>query len=111
MATTPPTTPPALSKALDRLWVRFLPEIEHRISMVEIAAQAQYEGSLTQEQREAAHAAAHKLAGTLGTFGLHRGTEVARQIEHALAEETPLAAGTELSSSIAEIRVLIDRRK
>jgi HPt (histidine-containing phosphotransfer) domain-containing protein len=111
MATTPPVTPPSLSDALDRLWTRFLPEIESRVCVLEVAALAQASGSLTQEQREAAHAAAHKLAGTLGTFGLHRGTELARQMELAFAEEMPASAGAELSSWIAEIRVLMNRRK
>ena len=38
-------------------------------------------------QREAAHAAAHKLAGTLGTFNLARGTELAREFELLFSAE------------------------
>jgi HPt (histidine-containing phosphotransfer) domain-containing protein len=111
MATNHPASTPSLSNALDRLWARFLPEIENRVSIVEVAVLALEAGSLTKEQREAAHAAAHKLSGTLGTFGLHRGTELARQIEVAFAEELTASTATDLSSWIAEIRVLMNRRQ
>src|SRR5271170_2191264 len=102
------TTPPAMAEALARLWTKFLPEIEQRLAVLEAAAQTLATGSLTQQQREAAHAAAHKLAGSLGTFGLHRGTEIARQTEHLLADENSASAAN-LSSWIAELRMLIDR--
>ncbi len=83
------TTPPAMAEALARLWTKFLPEIEQRVALLEAAAQTLATGALTQQQREAAHAAAHKLAGSLGTFGLHRGTEIARQAEHLLWTKIP----------------------
>jgi HPt (histidine-containing phosphotransfer) domain-containing protein len=109
MASPSPATPPSISEALNRLWAKFLPEMENRVSILEIAALAHAEGCLTREQGEAAHAAAHKLAGTLGTFGLHRGTELARQAEVAFAEENP-GSVVELSSWVAELRMLIHRR-
>jgi HPt (histidine-containing phosphotransfer) domain-containing protein len=104
------TTPPAMAEALARLWTRFLPEIENRLALLESAARSVEAGLLSEEQREEAHQAAHKLSGVLGTFGLHRGTELARQVEVALAEGLPSSAA-ELSSWIAELRLVIDSRK
>jgi HPt (histidine-containing phosphotransfer) domain-containing protein len=71
----------ALAEAMNRLWVQFLPQIEERVSVLESAAAALAEGSLTPAQCEEAFSAAHKLAGVLGTFGLDRGTELAREAE------------------------------
>ncbi|HVU47708.1 MAG TPA: Hpt domain-containing protein, partial [Terracidiphilus sp.] len=71
---------PDLTAALDRLWVRFLPEIRERVTIVESAIQTLSSGALSAEQKEAAASAAHKLAGVLGTFSLHRGTELAREL-------------------------------
>lgn len=68
---------------------------------------------LTAEQRGAAQAAAHKLSGTLGTFGLTRGTALARELEIAFAGESPRlhVAGANLATIAAELRTLIESRK
>ncbi|HET6170879.1 MAG TPA: Hpt domain-containing protein [Terracidiphilus sp.] len=70
-----------VAAAMKRLWVQFLPQLEERVRVLESAAAAVAEGSLTAEQREQASSAAHKLAGVLGTFGLNEGTELAREAE------------------------------
>ena len=102
-----PDIPPAQSEpmaaALARMWAKFLPEISARIAILEEAAAA---NPLSQEQRAAAHAAAHKLAGSLGMFGLQRGTEVARQAEVALAESPVTATQADLAAWAAELRAL-----
>ncbi len=105
------TTPPAMAEALARLWTRFLPEIDNRLALIEAAVRALAASELTVADRESAHQAAHKLAGVLGTFGLHRGTELARKIEHSFAEESPSANLAELSLWVAELRATIDSRK
>jgi HPt (histidine-containing phosphotransfer) domain-containing protein len=74
---------PAIADALNRLWDRFRPQIEERVATLETAAAAAAAGTLTQEQQEQASAEAHKLAGVLGTFGLHEGTALAREAEEA----------------------------
>jgi HPt (histidine-containing phosphotransfer) domain-containing protein len=99
-----------MSEALSRLWTKFLPDIHQRVAVVEAATAAVAARSLAREQRDAAHAAAHKLAGTLGTFGLHRGTDLARQIELEFADEIPVSAAADLSLWVAELRMLIDGR-
>jgi HPt (histidine-containing phosphotransfer) domain-containing protein len=115
MTLDPPSGPgstPDLTATLNQLWIRFLPEIRERVAILEAAAQARVAGVLTSEQREAAHSAAHKLAGTLGTFNLPRGTDFAREFEHACASEESCAAteAQRLSGLAAEIRSVIDGR-
>lgn len=102
--------PPAMLEALGRLWTKFLPEIENRMAILESGARSLESGSLSADEREAAHQAAHKLAGVLGTFGLHHGTELARQAELGFSNEKPVSSG-ELSTWVAELRLLIDQRK
>lgn len=114
-----PTDPSAapkdssLSRALDGLWQRFLPEIIARVTVLESAATAMAGSCSTPEQHEAAQAAAHKLAGVLGTFGLTRGTELAREIELALANQSSLDAETapNLADAAAELREIVQSRQ
>ena len=108
------TTAPSMADALARLWTKFLPEIESRLTVLEVTAQALQQGPLSTEQRAQAHADAHKLAGSLGTFGLQRGTELARQAETLLADDSGgLAedASARLSLWVTELRTLVDARK
>lgn len=82
----------ALSEALDMMWKKFLPDIQERVQVLQDAAHAAVAGGLTQEQRKGAQVAAHKLAGTLGTFGLKQGTELARELEQIYSGTGALAA-------------------
>jgi HPt (histidine-containing phosphotransfer) domain-containing protein len=99
-----------MADALARLWTKFLPEIEQRLVVLEGSARAFAAGSLSDEQREEAHAAAHKLAGSLGTFGLQRGTELARQVELAFSGDAKLET-RQLEAWVAELRMLIDQKR
>jgi HPt (histidine-containing phosphotransfer) domain-containing protein len=101
-----------LSAALDNLWVRFLPEIRARVGMLDAAVAAYAAGAMTSEEREAVHSAAHKLAGTLGTFNLARGTELAREFELLFAEDCvpDSASAGRLASLAAELRVIVEGR-
>jgi len=103
----------SLAGALDSLWYRFLPEMESRVETLISAAEAAQSGPLSSEQREEAHSAAHKLAGVLGTFGLSRGTALARELERLFLEQTewrPIAA-ERLLADAAELRVIVGGRK
>jgi HPt (histidine-containing phosphotransfer) domain-containing protein len=101
-----------LNTALNQLWVRFMPVILERVSALESAAAAAAAHKLTQEQQETAHAAAHNLAGTLGTFNLNRGTVLARELEllYALAGRPDKQLAARLTSVTAELRTLIESR-
>ena len=107
-----PSAASNLSAAIDRLWIRFLPEIRERVGVLDAAAEACAASQLTDQQREAAHAAAHKLAGTLGTFNLARGTELAREFELLFAgkENLDKAIALRLAASARQLRALIDSR-
>lgn len=103
---------PDFTLALNQLWTRFLPEIGARVTILEAAAQACAAGDITTELREAAHAAAHKLAGTLGTFSLTHGTELAREFELACTTKESCAS-TDIQRLVeiaVEIRTIVDGR-
>lgn len=104
---------PAVSAMLDELWLKFRPQIEERLSVLQEAAAALAQGNLPPELREEAHNTAHKLAGSLGTFGLDQGTALAREAENLLAPETALDEPTarRLLAIAASISVtILDRR-
>lgn len=102
----------ALSQALDALWIKFLPLIEERVAILESAAAAFAAGKLPSEERQAASAAAHKLAGALGTFGLARGTALARELETMyMGQSAPDSAlGARITSMAAELRAIVQNR-
>lgn len=111
----PQKTGPAqsLTYAMDRLWAKFLPEIRERVAILEASATAVAAKTLSDSGREAAHAAAHKLAGSLGMFNLERGTDLARELEAAYKLEFPPAPdeADRLVSLAAELRAMIENRK
>jgi HPt (histidine-containing phosphotransfer) domain-containing protein len=81
----------AIAEAMNRMWAKFLPDIEARVVVLENAASAICQGCLTPELREEASSAAHKLAGVLGTFGLDQGTVLAREAELLYARDAAAA--------------------
>jgi len=101
----------ALSAAIDLMWKKFLPEIRARVRVLEDAAGAASAGILSEEQREAAQSAAHKLAGTLGTFGLGRGTKLARKLEKIYTGEAIKVSAPQIAELAAEMREMIEARK
>jgi HPt (histidine-containing phosphotransfer) domain-containing protein len=103
----------SLADALDALWAKFLPEMEERVATLETAAAAFKEHSLSDDEREAAHAAAHKLAGVLGTFGLTHGTELARELELGFSQRSASDSGLgERAVEIAaQLRAIVANRK
>jgi HPt (histidine-containing phosphotransfer) domain-containing protein len=76
---------PQIAEALKLLWQKFLPQMQERVAVMEDANRALRAGSLSAEQRAIAAAAAHKLSGVLGTFGLAEGTNLAREAEQIYA--------------------------
>ncbi len=107
-----PTPEQAIAGALDRLWKQFLPDIEQRVARLDAANEALAAGKLSDDQRVAANSAAHKLAGTLGTFGLTKGTILAREAELLYSGgETDPAALRQLQEITEELKALIASRK
>jgi HPt (histidine-containing phosphotransfer) domain-containing protein len=71
----------AMAEALNRLWNQFRPQMVERVSALEAANLALSANKLSKNQQGEANSAAHKLAGVLGTFGLTKGTVLAREAE------------------------------
>jgi HPt (histidine-containing phosphotransfer) domain-containing protein len=102
---------PDLNAALDQLWKQFLPQMEDRVAALEAAGRALSEQKLNEEQREAAKSAAHKLAGVLGTFGLTKGTVLAREAEMLCAGDADPALAAQLADIAAQLRSLVAARR
>jgi HPt (histidine-containing phosphotransfer) domain-containing protein len=56
------------------------------MATVEAAVTGMKQGALSPDIRQKAVLEAHRLAGSLGMFGLAEGTRLAREIEHLLDE-------------------------
>jgi len=110
IALSDPPPQPDLSAALDRLWQQFLPQIQERVTVLESAGLALSDLKLSDEQREEAKSAAHKLAGVLGTFGLTRGTVLAREAEMLCSGDADPAAAPHLTEIATQLRSLIAGR-
>jgi HPt (histidine-containing phosphotransfer) domain-containing protein len=102
----------ALNQALDRLWAKFLPQLEERVGLLESSAAAFSANQLSLTGQQAANAAAHKLAGVLGTFGLTRGTVLARELEIMYSGEggPDRSLATRLTAIAAELRTIVENR-
>ncbi|MBV9774818.1 MAG: response regulator [Gemmatimonadetes bacterium] len=88
-----------LSAAVTGLWERFRGTVLGRVDAVEDAAIALLEGRLDEELRRHATREAHKLAGSVGTFGFAEGSRIAREIEGMLEGSAPLGQGEALRLS------------
>jgi HPt (histidine-containing phosphotransfer) domain-containing protein len=99
-----------MNEALDRLWKQFLPQIEERVAALESAGAALAADRLSDNQREAAQAAAHKLAGVLGTFGLTKGTVLAREAELMYSGDTDPEAAPQLAEIAQRLKALVAGR-
>ena len=103
-----------IARALDQMWERHRAQILERVVVLEAAATAVAANHLKASEREAAQAAAHKLAGTLGMFNLMRGTDLARELEQTFAQRSrtpPATSSRHLASLAAELRAMIENRK
>jgi HPt (histidine-containing phosphotransfer) domain-containing protein len=86
-------------------WVRLLQE--------SVSSLQAPEGNVSAETaRKSGSDVAHKLAGILGTFGLPRGTDLARQAEVTMDKEGPLSGEDlqRLRGLTEELAQLIDQR-
>ena len=101
-----------LAEAMNRLWVKHLPQMEERVATLQAAAERLASGALTEDEQQRAGAEAHNLAGVLGTFGLKEGTELAREAEgmylNALGENP--AEASRLSLIAEQLRALVASR-
>jgi HPt (histidine-containing phosphotransfer) domain-containing protein len=95
------------------MWTKFLPQLQERVGILETAAAAFSANQLSLTQQQGANAAAHKLAGVLGTFGLTRGTVLARELEIIYSREggPDRSLAAQLTAIAAELRTIVASRK
>ena len=77
-------------RVMERLGNSFKKQIATRIAVLEQAKTALLAGSLDRELLRAAQHEAHKLAGSMGTFGYPDGSKLALAIEHLLRHDRTL---------------------
>jgi DNA-binding response OmpR family regulator len=73
--------------ALAEVWQKSRKQNDHRLAVLQQAAKAWLEGTLTPSLQQQAQLAAHKLAGALGVFGFSEGSRLAAEIEQQLINE------------------------
>lgn len=74
--------------ALVAIWKKNLPQVRERLAVLQRAAdELATTRTLDAELRKEATSLAHKMAGSLGMFGLHSGTDAARGIEQLLEQD------------------------
>jgi DNA-binding response OmpR family regulator/HPt (histidine-containing phosphotransfer) domain-containing protein len=96
-----------LDASIARLWEGARTRALARVELIEDAVAALLGTAPDVEQGDAARREAHKLAGSLGTFGMPKATEHARAIERAFeagaaTEDVPALAG-----HVAELRRIV----
>ena len=76
--------------AIAEVWERFQKTVPSRLVILEQASTALKDGTLGDDLRQQAKVEAHNIAGAAGVFGVIRGSQLARKIEHLLqSAETP----------------------
>ncbi|CAN1210060.1 Multi-component transcriptional regulator [Tumidithrix helvetica PCC 7403] len=77
-----------IPQEIAKIQERFADSLDRRVEILRSAGRALQTGELTAERRAAAQAEAHRLAGSLGTFGYPRGSDLAKLIEYLLMGPT-----------------------
>lgn len=93
----------SLDDALAAIWERSKPILRDRLVAVEAATDAVGRGTPCDEARAAGVRAAHQLAGSLGTFGLHEGSDVARELEQVFDGTGDAARAPELTARLRSL--------
>ncbi len=84
-----PTTAAGVT-AIAQIAERFRQSLAERLTSLQAGLQSLQGNLLSTERRLATQAEAHRLAGSLGTFGYAQGSELARMIDHLLNGNTAL---------------------
>lgn len=78
-------------QGMAQLWQQYQGLMVQRLQALQTAAEAINQRKLTQELRQNARQAAHKLAGVLGMFDKETGTVLARELEEILLSDAALS--------------------
>jgi HPt (histidine-containing phosphotransfer) domain-containing protein len=99
---------PGLDAAIAALWRDAQPRALERVAVLEAAVTALADDTLAPETADAARREAHRLAGSLGTFGIPAGTEHARVIERALDAGASPGDAPALAGAVADLRTVVE---
>lgn len=92
-------------QTLTQIWQRSQESILERITILEqVAATYQRTGKLTSKMRQKAEQQAHKLAGSLGTFGFTEGSRIAKEIEQIFQHWSEIA---DFGSRLGELTTVL----
>jgi HPt (histidine-containing phosphotransfer) domain-containing protein len=100
-----------LQTMISALWDRSRHTVVERAAMLRTAGDLLVANRLDEATQLSAVDSAHKLAGVLGTFGLPRGTDLAREAEVLFGQSAPPGKVEieRLQVLLAELTRLIDR--
>jgi HPt (histidine-containing phosphotransfer) domain-containing protein len=79
-----------LRPAFAAIWAESRPNILNRVAVLQAVIGELQAGAIGPERRREAEFEAHKLAGSVGTFGLMEGSRLAREAEELLEGTAPL---------------------
>jgi HPt (histidine-containing phosphotransfer) domain-containing protein len=95
--------PREIKKVLLRVWEKRKPLTLERVSTIEQACMALRDGTLTAAALSQASVEAHRLTGSLGTFGFGAATEICRGLEGLLKDgATPAASRVQQMTFLLE---------
>lgn len=78
-------SPDSVDAAVQHIWARTRDTVLARVDVLDEAVTALVEQRLDEDTRVGAEQAAHKLAGSAGTFGMPEGSRLARRLEQRFA--------------------------
>lgn len=78
--------------AIDKVLERFRGVFDQQVALLEQAKTALLVGNLEAELQQRAKNEAHKLAGSMASFGYPEGSKLARSAEHLLMKDQPFSA-------------------
>lgn len=92
--------------SINKVLQRYQHTFAERVVILEQIEPALRTGRLSQAQRQEAAQEAHRLAGTLGSFGYETGSRLARSIEQLLVKDQPLTAAeiSQFSALVIELK-------
>jgi DNA-binding response OmpR family regulator len=110
-----PTLQPSKSDvatAVARAWEQHQGAMHERIAVLEDTAKALSNNQLTYDLQQEGRMNAHKLVGSLGSFGFPEGSRLARELERILQMEAPLQPqiASEIASLVQTLRQEIGQR-
>jgi HPt (histidine-containing phosphotransfer) domain-containing protein len=98
----------SVENALTEIWQRSGPLLEERLTAIELAVDELSGKCVGPALAETGRDQAHMLAGVLGTFGLDRGTALARDLEEHLGRPRAGEEAGRLADVTAELRAVVD---